>query len=116
MDAEGLRELFEPTGPIQLKRLFGGLGVYRAGRIIAFGSDGMVWMKTDERTRPDFEAAGSKPFIYERKDRAPVAMSYWRLPEAGFEDPDEMRRWVRLAEEAAARAAVPARRRRPAAD
>ena len=117
MGAEGLHELFEPTGPIQLKRLFGGLGVYRQGRIIAFGNDGIVWMKTDELTKAAFEKAGSEPFVYERKDRAPIAMSYWRLPDAGFEDPDEMRVWVRLAEEAAARAGTRAtaagRRRKP---
>jgi DNA transformation protein and related proteins len=106
VDAEGIRELFEPVGAVQLKRMFGSHGIYREGRIVALEADGMIWLKADETSRPAFEAAGSRPFTYDKKGGGVTAMSYWLLPEAAFDDPDLMRQWARSAEEAADRAAA----------
>ena len=33
MDAEGLKELFAPFGPVAVKRMFGGHGVYADGLV-----------------------------------------------------------------------------------
>ena len=41
-------------------------------------------------------------------------MSYWRLPDAALDDPDEAARWGRLAVDAARRSASP-RRKKPRA-
>ena len=35
MDAEGLKELFEPFGPVTVKRMFGGSGLYAEGLCFA---------------------------------------------------------------------------------
>jgi DNA transformation protein and related proteins len=106
MDAAGIEELFEPVGPVQLKRMFGGHGIYREGRIVALEANGMIWLKADDVSKSDFEKAGSRPFTYDKKGGGVTAMSYWLLPEAAFEDSDVMRQWVRLAEAAADRAAA----------
>jgi DNA transformation protein and related proteins len=106
MDAEGIRELFEPSGPIQIRRMFGAHGIYRNGRIIALEDEGMIWLKTDDISSPAFEAAGSRPFTYEKKTGGVTVMSYWLLPEAAHDDPEVMLHWVRLAEQAASRAAT----------
>jgi DNA transformation protein and related proteins len=107
MDTEGIRELFEPSGPIQIRRMFGAHGIYRDGRIIALEDEGMIWLKADAVSSPAFEAAGSRPFTYEKKTGGVTVMGYWLLPEAAHDDPDVMRHWVRLAEQAASRAAAP---------
>jgi DNA transformation protein and related proteins len=104
MDADGIRELFEPCGTVQLKRMFGGRGIYLGGRIIALEFDGMIWLKTDAATRPAFEEANSRPFTYEKKSGEVGVMSYWLLPEAALDDADVMRDWVKLAEGASERA------------
>ena len=113
MDAEGIREIFEPLGPVSLKRMFGGHGIYRQGRIFALEADGAIWMKSDAESREAFVAAGSRPFSYQTSKGEVTIASYWSLPEAAFDDPDELRRWAAMAEAAADRAkAQPARRKR----
>jgi TfoX/Sxy family transcriptional regulator of competence genes len=57
------------------------------------------------RFRADFSAVGSAPFTYVAKGR-PRPTSYWRLPEAAHDEPDELRRWAALGLEAARRAAA----------
>ncbi len=106
MQADAVRELFDPTGPIQIRRMFGGLGIYRDGRMIAITADGGLWMKTDTESRRAFEAAGSRPFSFAKSDGSVTVLSYWSLPEEAFDDPDAMRDWVRLAEAAATRSAA----------
>jgi DNA transformation protein and related proteins len=107
VDAEGIRELFEPSGPVQIRRMFGAHGIYRDSRIIALEDEGMIWLKADIISSPAFEAAGSRPFTYEKKTGGVTVMGYWLLPEAAHDDPDIIRHWVRLAEQAASRAAKP---------
>jgi DNA transformation protein and related proteins len=107
MNTDGIRELFEPSGPIQIRRMFGAHGIYRDGRIIALEDNGMIWLKADAVSSPAFEAVGSRPFTYAKKTGGVTVMGYWLLPEAAHDDPDVMRHWVRLAEQAAGRAAEP---------
>jgi DNA transformation protein and related proteins len=59
MDAEAIRELFEPSGPIQIRRMFRAHGIYRDGRIIALQDEGMIWLKADTLSISAFEAASS---------------------------------------------------------
>ena len=105
MDAEGLKELFAPFGPVSVKRMFGGHGIYADGLCFALQSDGEVYLKTDGENRAEFVSAGSRPFIYEAKGKA-TEMSYWRLVASAYDDEDDLRRWARLGLAAARRAAV----------
>ena len=93
MDAEGLKELFAPFGPVAVKRMFGGHGVYADGLCFAIQSGGEVYLKTDDDTKAEFVSAGSEPFIYDAKGRA-IEMSFWRLAAGAYDDEDELRRWA----------------------
>ena len=104
MDAEGLKALFEPFGPVTIRRMFGGAGVYAEGLCSAIEADGEVFIKADAVTQPSFSAAGSAPFTYVMKGK-PKSMSFWRLPEIAHDEADELRRWAALGLEAARRAA-----------
>ena len=104
MDAEGLKALFEPFGPVAVKRMFGGHGVYYEGLCFAIESGGEVFLKVDDRSRPGFEAAGSSPFIYNARGKA-MPTSFWRLPAIAHEEAGELRRWAAVGLEAARRAA-----------
>lgn len=97
-----LRELFAELGPVTIRAMFGGHGVYFDGRMIALVADQSVYLKVDDETRPRFEAAGSVPFVYAGKGK-PVTMSYWLAPDAAMDDPREMLGWARLADLAARR-------------
>ena len=72
-DLEHLRDLFSAFAPVAFKAMFGGHGIYRDGRILGLVIDGVPYLKVDEDTRGDFEAAGSAPFVYEARGRV-VAM------------------------------------------
>jgi DNA transformation protein len=106
MDPASVAALFAPFGPVRTRRMFGGVGVYSGPMMIALEAYGSLWFKVDAQTRNVFEAAGSRPFVYEAEGRKPVVTSYWLAPEEALEDPDVMRRWARLAEDAARRAAA----------
>ncbi len=112
MDGEAIRELFEPAGRVTLRRMFGGHGVYADGVMFALEAYGAIWMKADALTAPAFDARGLKPFTY-AKNGKPYEMSYRELPASAFDDPDELREWVRLAREAAFRGATGKKGRRP---
>jgi DNA transformation protein len=89
--------------------MFGGLGIYRDGRMFALVAGGELFLKANGETRPAFEAAGGSPFAYQGRGRR-VVMSYWTPPATIFDDEAELVRWAGLAWSAASE---PVRRRRP---
>ncbi len=105
MNADGLKELFAPFDAVEVKRMFGGAGVYAEGLCFAIEHGGEVFLKVDPDTQPAFSAAGSSPFVYNARGK-PRPTSFWRLPSAAFDEPDELRSWATLGLEAARRAAA----------
>jgi DNA transformation protein len=104
MDTLDIEEMFEGLGPISIRRMFGGKGIYHDGLIIAIDLRGEIMLKADSGSGPEFAAAGARQWSYEGKKGKPVLMPYWSVPESAFDDPDEMNKWTRLAYEAALRA------------
>ena len=104
MDSTDIEEMFSTLGPVTIKRMFGGKGIYHRGRIVAIELRQEVLLKADDVSAPLFEAAGATRWAYEGKTGKAVNMPYWSIPEDAFDDPDIMARWVRLAFEAALRA------------
>ena len=109
MAPETICDLFAGLGPIRTRKMFGGQGVYRADLMFALEAYGELYLKTDEASLEAFRTAGSRPFVYE-KDGRRTQTSYWLIPDAALDDPDEAARWGRLALEAAS----PVARRGPA--
>jgi len=98
-----LEDLFAAVGGVTLRRMFGGLGIFRDGLMIALVDDEVLYFKADATTVPHFQAEGSEPFVYQSKGKT-VALSYWRAPAFLFEDQDAFRRWAQDAHDAALRA------------
>ncbi|KAF0134709.1 MAG: TfoX domain-containing protein [Methylocystaceae bacterium] len=117
MDRARIEELFAPFAAVSVKRMFGGHGVYADGLFFAIEAGGEIYLKADQHSAARFEEAGSRPFIYQGKDR-PITISYWSLPDQTLEDADELVRWAKLAVEAALRSGpnrrIPAAGRRKA--
>lgn len=107
-------ELLSPLGPVRVRRMFGGQGLYVDDLFMALIDDGQLFLKADEVTRERFVAAGCLPFSYPTKDGERQVMSYYRPPEEALESPPLMLPWARLALEAALRAAN-AKKAKPAA-
>jgi DNA transformation protein len=98
VDPEFIRELFSPFGPVTVKRMFGGAGIWSDGLMFGLVFDGAIFLKVDETSIPDFQREGSRPFVYTRaKSRGRVgraSLSYWRLPERLYDDPEELAVWA----------------------
>jgi DNA transformation protein len=98
LDPEFIRDLFAPFGPVTMKRMFGGAGLWSAGLMFGLVFDGAIFLKVDETSIPDFEREGSRPFVYTRA-KSPgrvgrASLSYWRLPERLYDDPEELAVWA----------------------
>ncbi|HKS63942.1 MAG TPA: TfoX/Sxy family protein [Xanthobacteraceae bacterium] len=106
MDAEAIGELFREFGPVSVRRMFGGAGIFVDGLMIGLVSDGVIYLKADSATITDFEREGQGPFTYPTKNGTHTLTSYWRMPERLYDDTDELARWARAAHGVALRAAA----------
>lgn len=92
---EFVAELLAGAGPVSIRRMFGGAGVYQEGVMFALLADDQIYLKVDEALRADLYAEGGAPFIYLRAaDAKPVDLGYVSLPSAAMDDPDEAAIWA----------------------
>jgi DNA transformation protein len=98
-------ELLEKLGPVQARRMFGGWGLYFGGRMFGLIGDGQLYLKTDEISRPEFQAAGCRPFVWEGGGQR-IEMSYWTPPADASDDAYALLPWARRGVDAATRAAL----------
>ena len=108
-------ELLAPLGAVRTKRMFGGWGIYVDEVFVAIIVGEDLFLKTDDDSRPDFEAAGCRPFEYRAADGQHVAMSYWSAPAEAMESPAQMLPWARRALASALRAKASKRPAKPRA-
>ncbi len=105
MDNERIAELFSGLGPVSIRRMFGGKGIYRDGVIFAIEIRGELMLKADAEAAPAAAAAGCRQWVYANaKSGKAVAMPYWTIPDGALDDPDEMTPWAIRAFEAGRRA------------
>jgi len=98
-----VKDLLADLGPLRVKRMFGGAGIYSGELFFAILADDVLYLKVDEANRADYEARRLKPFSYRMKNGRVATMSYYPLPAEVLEDPVELKEWALKAVEAAAR-------------
>lgn len=104
-------ELLQVVGPVSYKRMFGGVGYFIDGCMIAIIANGTLYFKVDTSTKARFEQAGLLPFTYDKKGKQ-VKMNFYEAPEEVFESNDEMRDWGNLAYTAARHAMLKKHRKK----
>jgi DNA transformation protein len=116
-------ELLASLGAVRSRRMFGGHGIYIDDLFMALVASDVLYLKVGDDSRPLFQVAGCRPFVYDAKSGS-VALGYWSAPPEAMESPALMQPWARLALQAALEAAnarmikrrsvaVPAKRRSP---
>ena len=90
-----LEQLNRAVPPVRGRTMFGGVGLYAGQVFFALIADDVVYFRTDESTRLEFEALGMEPFR-PFEEHGPV-MSYYHLPEEILEDPEALRQWAERA-------------------
>ena len=88
---EYLLDLLEDWGGVTARRMFGGAGLYKSGKMFGLVADDVLYLKVDDSNRYQYERAGSRPFKpYPGK---PVTMSYWEVPAEIMEDSQLLTLW-----------------------
>jgi DNA transformation protein len=108
-----VEELFAGFGPVRIKRMFGGAGIYAGDLMFGLIDDDTIYLKADEALKAELATEGSVGWIYSRAPGRWEDTSYWRLPEAALDDPDEAAAWARKALAAAQAKAEQKKPRRP---
>ena len=105
MDEDYLRDLFAEIGPISVKRMFGGQGIYCADGIFAIVAFDKLYVKGDDQSSPAYQAEDMARWVYENPNTGrKSSMPYWQVPDEALESGEAMAPWARLAVETAARA------------
>ena len=90
------------------RAMFGGVGLYSRGVFFGLLSRDLLYLKVDDATRPDYEAAGMRPFRpYPGQS---MTFGYYQVPLDVLESAPEAVAWARRAIEVAQRGAAAPRR------
>jgi len=115
LDIEFIRDLFAQFRPVTVRRMFSGAGLYCDGVMFGLVVRGTIYLKADATNSADFVREGSGPFTYTRGKASgrpsERALSYWRLPDRLYDDPDELAVWAERALAIAQRQKVTPRKR-----
>jgi len=101
VDAEFIRDLFQPFGAVTVRRMFGGAGLFADDVMFGLVSGGQIYLKADATTVTWFERECCGPFEYSTKHGKRALTSYWRLPDRLYDNADELAQWARHAVQAA---------------
>jgi DNA transformation protein and related proteins len=85
--------------PVTTRSMFGGVGIYARGLFFALIAEDRLYVKVNDRTRPEFEHLGMEPF---RPFGEESAMGYYELPADVLEDAAQLALWVDKAIQVAA--------------
>jgi DNA transformation protein len=111
--AEFLREQLAPLGRVTMRRMFGKTGVFCDGVMFAMVTENTLYFRVDDDNRATFKEAESFPPLNYAKKGASIDLSFWRVPERLFDEPDELMTWARAALAAAHRVAAKRERTAP---
>lgn len=107
MDPDYLRDLFASFRPVTVRRMFGGAGIFADGLMFGLVVDDTIYLKAGEDNAADFDREDLPPFRYQAKNAKRAVMSYRKMPERLYDDPDELAHWAGRSLKAAQRKAMP---------
>lgn len=105
-------DLLVDFGPVTVRNMFGGAGVYADGVMFAILANDTLYLKADKTSARAFADEGMQPFTYRAEGREPIAMSYWEVPPRLLEEPRELASWAREAQRIAGAAKSTSKARR----
>ena len=104
--AEFLQEQLAPLGRVTVRRMFGKSGVFCDGVMFAMVTENTLYFRVDEENRAAFSEAECFPPLNYAKQGSTIDLSFWRVPERLFDEPDELVAWAQAALSAARRVAA----------
>ena len=103
---EFLREQLAPLGHVTMRRMFGKSGVFCDGVMFGMVTENTLYFRVDDQNRAIFKEAEAFPPLNYQKKGDTIDLSFWRVPERLFDEPDELMIWAHAALAAARRIAT----------
>jgi DNA transformation protein len=101
-----LREQLAPLGPVTMRRMFGKTAVFCDWVMLGMVTENTLYFRVNDQNRAMFKEAASFPPLNYTKKGDIIDLSFWRVPERLFDEPDEFVSWARAALAAAHRVAA----------
>lgn len=101
-----MADVFRLFGPITLRRMFAGHGIFRDGIMFGLVYKETLYLKVDEQNLHNFRDQGLTQFTYVRQGKI-IGLSYYQAPEDLLDDINKAVLWARSSYEAALRANAP---------
>jgi DNA transformation protein len=79
---------------VRARSLFGGYGLYQAGKFFGILFNGRLYFKTDSMTQASYRERGMKPF---RPNAKQTLKNYLEVPADVIEEPDRFAEWAHAA-------------------
>jgi DNA transformation protein len=111
--AEFLREQLAPLGRVTMRRMFGKTGVFCDGVMFGMVTENTLYLRVDDQNRATFGEAEAFPPLNYAKQGSTIDLSFWRVPDRLFDEPDEFVSWAEAALAAARRVAAKRARTAP---
>ena len=111
--AEFLRDQLAPLGRITMRRMFGKTTVFCDAVMFGMVTENILYFRVDDQNQMTFQEAKSFPPLNYQKKGCTIDLSFWRVPERLFDEPDEFVNWARAALAAARRVAATRERTAP---
>jgi DNA transformation protein and related proteins len=111
--AEFLQEQFAPLGRVTVRRMFGKSGVFCDGVMLGMVTENTLYFRVDDQNRATFREAEAFPPLNYAKQGSTIDLSFWRVPERLFDEPEELIAWAEAALAAAHRVAAKRERTAP---
>lgn len=87
-------DLLAPLAP-RPRRMFSGVGLFYRSAMFGLLAREAFYLRVDDRTRVQFEDAGSAPFSYQRAGRTVLLSAYYEVPEGLLDQPEQLLTWAR---------------------
>ncbi len=79
-------------GDVSTRRMFGGAGLYRDGKMFGLVADDVLYLKVDDTNRGKFIIRGASPL--KPFPNRPTILSFFEVPEDILESPEELIEWA----------------------
>lgn len=90
---EYVMDLFHDWGGVTARKMFGGAGLYRDGKMFGLIADDVFYLKVDDTNRRKYIESGSAPFA-PYPDKSTI-MSYYEVPPDILETPAQITDWAK---------------------
>lgn len=102
---ETVARKLKSLGVVTSRKMFGGVGIFKDGKMFAIVSGTRLFFKVDDSNRADYEKAASKKH---------VPMPYYEVPASVMANAKKLLSWARAAAKVAGRPARASSKKKPA--